>query len=61
MALKLHIMMFTTLYNYFFALFNIGNLKGNIFTIGILAGLSESLGCIFGEPIVHLLPDWIGR
>jgi hypothetical protein len=60
MTFKLHVTMFVILYNYYFVLFNIGNLNGNIITIGILAGISECLGIIFGEPFIKLLPDWIG-
>lgn len=60
MSFKLLLIIFATHFNYYFALFNIGNLNGNLFTIGILFGLSEVLGIMFGEPIVQMLPDWIG-
>ena len=60
MTFKLHVLIVTVLYVYYIVLFNIGNLKGHIFTTGILFGLSEVLGILIGEPIVKMLPDWLG-
>jgi hypothetical protein len=41
---------------YYLGLFNSSELQGNIFTIGILFGISEVLGILIGEPIVHHFP-----
>jgi len=35
-------------FNYFFVMFNIGSLPGNMFEVGILFGLAEFLGVFFG-------------
>jgi hypothetical protein len=45
---------------YFLAIFNSSQVQGNIFTIGILFGLSEALGIMFGERVIQLMPDWVG-
>ena len=50
--------MFISVFNiYFLALFNYSSVKGDIFTIGILFGCAEFLGILFGEPVIHYLPD----
>jgi hypothetical protein len=54
-------LLFISVFNiYFLAIFNSSQVQGNIFTIGILFGLSEALGIMFGERLINLLPDWLG-
>lgn len=41
-------------------MYNIESIEGNIFTVGILFGLSEVIGIILGEPLMEFFPDWVG-
>uniref|UniRef100_A0A7S3CPP2 Uncharacterized protein n=1 Tax=Strombidium rassoulzadegani TaxID=1082188 RepID=A0A7S3CPP2_9SPIT len=43
---------------YFLGLLNSSQIQGNIFTIGILFGLSECFGVIVGEPIIEHFDDY---
>ena len=45
---------------YYLALYNYTSVNGNQFTIGIIFGLSDFCGCLFGEVILSFVPDWIG-
>ena len=60
MTWKNKIVTITMGFNYYFVMFNIGSLPGNIFKVGIIFGTSELLGIFFGAKFVELLPDWIG-
>ena len=60
MTWKNKIVTITMGFNYYFVMFNIGSLKGNMFKVGIIFGTSELLGIFFGAKFVQLLPDWIG-
>ena len=52
MQLKVKVMFLAIAFNYYFVLLRIGALGGNIFTTGILFGVSEVLGIIVGEPLI---------
>ena len=56
---KLKIMMLCMLNIYYLALFNYSQIKGDIFTVGIVFGLAEFLGILIGEPAANHFPDWI--
>jgi len=45
---KCKVVFITMGFNYFFVMFNIGSLPGNMFEVGILFGLAEFLGVFFG-------------
>jgi hypothetical protein len=45
---------------YFLTLYNSKNLKGDEFTIGILFGLAEFIGVLFGEKLMRLVPEIVG-
>ena len=52
------IVVFITLgFYYFFVMFNIENIPGNLFEVGIVFGIAESLGVLIGEKIAKVLPD----
>jgi len=57
MHLKLKAITLACMFNYFFIVLNIGNIKGNMFRVGIMFGLSEMFGVFLGEPLVKRLPD----
>lgn len=49
-------LLFMLMFNMFFlAMYNASEVKGDLFTIGILFGCSESLGMMFGEAILSLV------
>ena len=60
MTWKNKVVTITMGFNYYFVMFNIGSLPGNIFEVGIIFGVSELLGIFFGAKFVKLLPDWTG-
>ena len=45
---------------YYLTLFSYKNLKGDEFTIGILFGLAEFIGVLFGEKVMRLVPEIVG-
>lgn len=52
--------MFVCVFNlYYLALLNFATVKGDMFTVGILFGLAEFMGILFGEPAMHHFPDWL--
>ena len=57
---QLKIMYICILNIYYLALYNYTSVNGNQFTIGIIFGLSDFCGCLFGEVILSFVPDWIG-
>ena len=60
MTWKNKVVFITMGFNYLFVMFNIGSISGNIFEVGIIFGVSELLGILFGAKFVKLLPDWTG-
>ena len=60
MTWKNKIVTITMGFNYYFVMFNIGTLQGNMFKVGIIFGASELLGIFFGGKFIQLMPDWIG-
>jgi len=59
MHLTFKVMFMAMMNLYFLAMFNYSSLKGDVFTIGILFGLSEVLGVLVGEPLIAHFPDHI--
>ena len=57
MHFKLKAITLACMFNYFFVVLNIGSIKGNMFRVGIMYGLSEMFGVYLGEPLVKRLPD----
>lgn len=52
--------MFVSIFNvYYLALFNYSQIKGDMFTVGILFGCAEFMGILIGEPVMHQFPDWL--
>lgn len=58
--LKLMFLSFACFNIYFLTMYDIESIQGNIFTVGILFGLSEVLGIVLAEPLMEYFPDWIG-
>lgn len=48
MTWKNKIVTITMGFNYYFVMFNIGSLPGNIFEVGIIFGVAELMGIFFG-------------
>jgi len=45
---------------YFLGLYSASSIQGNMYTIGMLLGLSEVMGILFGDRMAEALPDHQG-
>jgi hypothetical protein len=55
----MHMMYIGMMNIYYLVLYNAATIQGDIFTTGILFGLAEFMGIMFGEPVMRKMEDYI--